>query len=115
MNENQSNRHTKRKFSVEEKRNYCAEWEKSELNRTAFCQAHGISRSALYQWTNEFKKEDFGFSPLVIRKKAAAKLTDRVQLNIVFSNNPMQLSIVMPEHRLISFIQEIGYAATIVR
>lgn len=118
MNKNQSNnRHPKRKFSAEEQRNYCIAWEKSELNRSDFCKAHGISRSTLYQWTKEFKKEDndLGFSPLIIEKKPPAKPTDMIQLNIVFTNNHMQLSIAMPEHRLVSFVQEIGYATTVVR
>jgi transposase-like protein len=116
MNENQISRHSKRKFSEEEKRNYCIAWEKSELNRSDFCKTHDISRSALYQWTKAFKKEDnhLGFSPLVIEKKFPAKL-DLIQLTIVFGNNPMQLSIEMPEHRLASFIQDIGYATSVVR
>jgi transposase-like protein len=117
MTENQITRHPKRRFSREERRNYYIAWKKSELNQTDFCKAHGISRSALFQWSKEFKKEDndFGFSPLMIEKKSPVKSTDMIQLNIAFTNHHMQLSLVMPEHRLVSFIQEIGYAVAIVR
>ena len=120
MNENErhkSNRRPNRKFSEEEKRSYCIAWEKSEMNRADFCEMHGISRSTLYQWVNKFKEadKDFGFSPLAIKGKPPLKQTDRVQLTISFANNPMQLSIAMPWHRVVPFIQEIGYATAIIR
>lgn len=118
MNENQSNnRHSKRKFSLEEKRNYYMSWKKSGMNQTDFCKVNKISRSAFYQWSKVFKKEndDLSFSPLLIEKKSPLKQVDMIQLNIGFANHPMQLSIAVPEHRLVSFIQEIGYATTIVR
>ena len=119
MNENQSHkdsRRPKRNLSLQEKRNYCMAWEKSGINQIDFCKANGISKSALYQWSKEFKKEDknVGFSPLVSEKPSVIKQTDRIQLNICFLNQ-IQLSIAMPEHRLVSFIQELGYATAVIR
>src|ERR1700722_10595335 len=98
MNESHRiNRHQKRSFSLEEKRNYCIAWEKSGLNQIAFCAANGISKSALYQWIKEFQKEDnvLGFSPLVLEKQSPIKQVDMIQLNICFPNQ-MQLNITMP-------------------
>jgi hypothetical protein len=105
-----------RNFSLEEKRNYCIEWKKSGMNQIDFCKTNEISKSALYQWIKEFRKEEngLGFSPLVVEKKSSAKQTDIIQLSIFFPNQ-IQLSIAMPEHRLVSFIQEIGYAAAVIR
>jgi transposase-like protein len=113
--ENQSNRDSKRKYSDEERRNYCIAWKKSGLNRTDFCQEYGISRSALYQWTKEFEKgnKEIDFSPIVVKDKSPAEETGIIQLNIDCPNN-MRLSISIPEYRLISFILEIGYATSTV-
>jgi len=106
----------KRNFSIEEKRNYCKEWEESGMTQAAFCKVSGISKSALYQWNKNFKKEDsgFGFSPLVLEKQPSIKQTDAIQLSISLPNQ-MQLGISMSEDRLVSFIQEIYYATAVVR
>jgi transposase-like protein len=117
MSENQINRHSKKKFSSEERKNYYIAWKKSELNTTDFCKAHSISKSALYKWTKEFEKEndDSEFSPLIIDKKSSVTSANIIQLNIAFSNNPVQISIEILEHHLVSFIQEMGYATAIIR
>jgi hypothetical protein len=106
----------KRNFSIEEKRNYCKEWEGSGMTQTAFCKVSGISKSALYQWNKSFKKEDneHGFSPLVLEKRPPIKQADLIQLSISLPNQ-MQLSISMSEDHLVSFIQEIYYATAVVR
>ena len=120
MNENQDHknpRRNQRKFSLEDKRNYCIAWEKSGLNQGDFCKENGISTSALYQWNKTFKKENqgIGFSPLALaRPSSIKKQVDMVQLSVCFPNQ-IQLSLNMPEHRLVSFIQELGYAITVIR
>lgn len=123
MNENQnqnqnhnSSRPLKRAFSQEEKRKYYLAWEASGLNQADFCKINGMSKSSLSNWINEFKKEDngLGFSPLVSDKQPFIKQAEMIQLNICFPNQ-MQLSMAMPEHRLVSFIQELSNAVTIVR
>jgi transposase-like protein len=116
MKENQPNLGSKKKFSEEEKRSYCAAWERSDLNRTAFCMENGISRSALYQWSKQFKKEDSesGFSPLVMSTKAS--VTNMTQLTITSGGEDcVQLKLTLPEHRLVSFIKEMCNAITVVR
>ena len=59
-------------------------------------------------------KRGYIFSPLVLEKIPSEKQTDITQLTLIFQNQ-MQLSINMPEHRLVSFLLELGYATTIVR
>lgn len=117
MNEKQINRKPKKSFSIEEKRNYWIAWKKSGINQSEFCKANGISRSAFYQWSQVFKEEgsEVGFSPLVIDKQLSVNSTDIIQLNIAFTHSSLQLNLAIPECRLVSFIQEISHATTIVR
>lgn len=117
MIKNKITKNLKRKYSQEEKNNFCTAWEQSGVSQIDFCKAHGVSRSAFCQWLKEFKKESkaLDFSPLIIEEKTAAASTELMSLNIGFANHSLQLSLVIPEHRLVSFILEIGYAITIVR
>ena len=118
MNENKSNKNSQRSnrnLSIEEKRSYCIEWKKSGMNQLDFSKANGISKSALYQWHKEFEKENkrIEFSPIVLKDKPDVEETGMIQLNIDCPNH-MRLSISIPECRLLSFIQEIGYATSTV-
>jgi transposase-like protein len=115
MNRNKSSRRSNRNLSVEEKRNYCIAWKKSGMSQLDFSKANGISKSVLYQWNKEFEKENKGieFSPIVLKDKSQSKETGIIQLNIDCPNH-IRLSISIPEYRLISFIQEIGYATSTI-
>src|SRR5579863_8716533 len=118
MNENNGNknsRHSNRNISMEEKKNYCTAWKKSGMNQFDFCKMNGISKSALYKWNKEFEKENKGidFSPIVVKDKLHEEQAGVIQLNIECPNH-IRLSISIPEYRLISFIQEIGYATSTV-
>ena len=117
MTENQINRHSKRKFSAEEKRAYYITWKNSGLSLTDFCRSQGISRSALYNWSNQFKKENnqSDFSPLTMPTNPSA--TNLIQLTIhsCDSNNSVQLKVSIPEQRLVSFIKEMCNATSIIR
>lgn len=114
-NGNKSSRCSNRNLSVEEKRNYCIAWKKSGMSQLNFCKANRISKTALYLWNKEFEKEHKGiaFSPIVVKDKSDAKETGVIQLNIDCPNH-IRLSISIPEYRLISFIQEIGYATSTI-
>jgi transposase-like protein len=116
MTKAQINRQSKRKFSIEEKRTYYIAWENSGLSLADFCRSHGISRSALYQWSKRFKKEDSqsDFSPLVMPNSPA--VTTLTQLTITSgSDDSVQLKISIPEHRLVSFIKEMCSATPAIR
>ncbi len=118
MNENMHNssRRSNRNLSVEEKRSYCIAWKKSGMNQLDFSKANGISKSALYQWNKTFEKENknIAFSPMTLKDKALQDhahqdQTGMIQLNIDCPNH-IRLSISIPEYRLLTVIQEIGYA-----
>jgi transposase-like protein len=115
MSENQINRPSKRKFSVEEKRAYYIAWKDSDLSGGDFCKEHGISKSALYQWSRQFKKGDnqSDFSPLVISK--IPPVTNLTQITINFGDNSVHLKISIPEHHLVSFIKEMSNATSVIR
>ena len=111
-----NNRRHNRNLSTEEKRNYCLAWKRSEMRQDIFCKTHGISKSALYQWSKEYKKENkaMGFSPLILSDPTSTKPVDIIHLSICLPNQ-MQLNIEMPEHRLAAFIQEVSNATTAIR
>ena len=126
MNENQVKqpvRRRYRKYSKDDKRNYYKAFKKSGLHPIDFCKANGISKSALYKWSKKFQNEDddFDFSPLIVKSNSRSPLkqtqntNDTLQLSIAFTDNPMRLSVSMAAHQLVSFIQEISDATTIVR
>lgn len=119
MNENQSEKgieQKKIKFTTEEKQNYYMASKKSGMSHMAFCKANGISKSALYNWIKKFKKENKapGFAPLTLEKPSVSQPGHPIQLNVNFPNQ-IQLSIAMPEQRLIAFIQELSYATAVIR
>jgi len=115
MNENKSSRRSNRNISIEEKRNYCIAWKRSGMSQLDFSKANGISKSGLYKWNKEFEKENKGieFSPIVLNDKSHENQTGVIQLHIECPNH-IRLSITIPEYRLMSFIQEIGYATSTI-
>ena len=117
MTENQVNRHIKRKFSVEERRTYYITWQNSGLSLADFCKSQGISRSALYEWSKQFKKENgqSDFSPLTMPAKPSATNLTQLTIHSCDSNNSMELKISIPEHRLVSFIKEMCNATSAIR
>ena len=117
MTEKQSNRHSQRKFSIEEKRAYDIAWKKSGLSLTDFCKSQGISRSALYKWSNQFKIENSqsNFSPLNIAEKPSAIGMTQLTIHSCDSDHAIELKISIPEHRLVSFIKEICNATAVIR
>ena len=117
MNENKSSQRSNRNLSMEEKRTYYTAWKNSGLSLTDFCKSNGISRSALYAWSNRFKKENnqSDFSPLTIPTKPSATNMTQLTIHSCDSNNSVQLKISIPEHRLVSFIKEMCSATSTIR
>lgn len=119
MNENNGNKKNHRSnksLSVEEKRNYCVKWKKSGMNQLDFSKANGISKAELYQWNKKFEQENnkrTGFSPITLKDNRQEEESGIIQLNIDCPNH-LRLSISIPEYRLITFIQEIGYATSAI-
>lgn len=117
MTENQINRRSKRKFSVEEKRTHYVAWKNSGLSLTDFSKSQGISRPVLYRWFNQIKKEksQSDFSPVTIPANPSANNLTQVTIHSCDSNHSVQLKIALPEHRLVSFIKEMCDATSVIR
>jgi transposase-like protein len=108
------------KLTDEEKRNYCLKWAHSGQNKTAFCQSVGISKSAFYSWCHQFQQElaglasDAVFSPVALNSTSKLETENLIQLEICLPNQT-KLLISMQKLSLVSFIQELSHAATIIR
>lgn len=110
---------SERAFSNQDKRSYCIAWEKSGVNKSVFCRAHGLSPSAFYTWYGQYKKHRFNepsFSPVVVKSSPNQSIErqDTIQFEMRLPNRA-QLFITMREHGLVSFIQELCHAATVIR
>lgn len=118
MNYNQKNpnQHQIGKYSIEEKRNYYMAWKKSGSSLAQFCKEKKVSRSALYRWSQKFKKEenDSCFSPLVLKGHNPAGHGEMIHLKIGFPNKTY-IKLSMPKNCLASFIKDIGYEITVMR
>lgn len=119
MNEKNSDSRvfSKKIFSIQERLKYCIDWKQSGMSKRIFCKNAGISSSALYNWCKQFKKElinDTAFSPVTLKALPVINRKDPIQLEIRLPNQA-QLLITMPEQGLVSFIQELCHAASIIR
>ena len=107
-----------KEMSLEDRRNYCIAWEKSGKTRLAFCKANGIYPSTFNGWYNRYKRgllNEPHFSPMVAETSIPAmKDSPSVQCEIHFPNDT-QLFISLQEKTLVSIIQEICHAATVIR
>jgi hypothetical protein len=103
------------KYSEEERRNYCIAWEASGLNKIEFCKAQGISRSALRQWYNSFKKEGSdNFLPLGVNNQSSFGAEESIRVELCFSNQ-LRLAMAIHPRQLSGLIQEIAHAASVIR
>ena len=104
-------------FSNQDKRDYCIAWEKSGINKSVFCRANGLSPTAFYSWYGQFKNhrlDESSFSPVVVKRRPTIERQDVIQFEMRLPNQA-QLFITMREHGLVSFIQELCHAVTVVR
>ena len=115
--ENSGSAASERTFSHQDKRSYCIAWEKSGMNKSVLCKAQGLPPSAFYWWYGQFKKtrlNESSFSPVVVKSSPSKELQDTIQFEMRLPNHA-QLFITMREHGLVSFIQELCHAATVIR
>jgi len=110
----------KKILSEQEKRDYYSAWENSGMNKRRFCKENDLSIDEFYYWHKLFKPKPQPKSPTfspVVAKKASAptkQQQDVTQVELRLPNQA-QLFITLPEHQLVSFIQELCNAVTIIR
>jgi len=117
INDDLSEPTSRQKLSEQEKRDYYRQWESSGMSKSKFCKAHRLSASEFYYWCKLFKPKTViddanAFSPVVA--KTAPLQTEVAQLEMKLPNET-RLFITLPERQLISFIQELCHAVTIIR
>ena len=109
---------TKNLLSEQEKRAYCRQWESSGIPKSDFCKKHELSVNLFYYWYKQFKKESTDkikqFSPVVAKMTPSDPRQNMMQLEMRLPNQ-MQLFIPVRESNLVSFIQELCNAVTVVR
>lgn len=108
---------TKTVYSMQQKNEYCLAWQQSGMSPIAFCRAHGITKSAFYQWIKRFAPalQDKGFAPLVATTSATiAEQTEEIALTICLVNN-IEVKLSLAKQRLVNFIKELSYAPTTLR
>ncbi len=108
----------KRKFKLQEKLDYCSEWEKSGLSKSKFCQLRDISKSSFHDWYHQLYLKN--------NNKDATKWSEVVTNNIVFAKsgmhnldltlqNGLKISLRLSLPETINFIQELSNATSIIR
>ena len=108
---------SKKAFSNQEKRSYCIAWEKSGVSKRVFCKSEGFAPSTFFSWYALFKKQHLdepSFSPVVVKSSISIERQDMIQFEMRLPNQA-QLFITMREHGLVSFIQELCHAVTVIR
>ena len=115
--ENSDSGASKKIFSNQEKRSYCIAWEKSGLSKRVYSKMEGFPPSTFYSWYSLFKKQRLdepSFSPVVVKSSPNIERQDMIQFEMHLPNQA-QLFITMREHGLVSFIQELCHAVTVIR
>ena len=115
----QTKYHRKRQknFTHEEKRDFYLQWERSGQSKAAFCQSLGIAKSAFYSWRYQFKQgnsSDTLFSPVTLKTEPTMPLANVMHLEICLPNQT-KIFISMQKSNLVSFIQELCHATTVIR
>jgi len=112
-----SNSIVKKRLSEQEKRDYYKAWQKSGMDKTQFCKLHGLAVNELYYWHKQFKEkptEPKQFAPVIAKRSQSNYQPNMTQLEIRLPNQT-QLLVSLRENQLISFIQELCNAVTIIR
>lgn len=106
-------------FSEQEKRDYYKAWESSGMHKSTFCKEHGLSVGQFYYWHKRFRKKTLPdelkeFSPLSIKVPAHQLPQNMTQLELQLPNQA-KLLLRLRENQLVSFIQELCHAVTVIR
>jgi transposase-like protein len=105
-------------FSEQEKRDYYKAWESSGMPKSMFCKEHGLSVPQFYYWHKMFRKDPSAkqkqFSPVLVKHPTPNLQQNTTQLELQLPNQA-KLLLTLRENQLVSFIQELCHAVTIIR
>ena len=117
--ENESARKmTKRTW--EERKALCEQWEASGKSKRAFCRENNIPIASFFPWCNKFltepEKQETNMVPLKIITPSpeieTKKLETELELTIEGGHT---IRFKLPLNHLVTFIQELSHAVTIIR
>lgn len=117
MGEDASSLIDTKKLSAEEKRGYYAAWKGSGLSKAAFCKMHCLEKETFYYWHKRFRGDESvasGFSELTVKVNSKRYNQPLIQVGLKLPNQ-VQLQMTLQESQLISFIQGLCDATSIVR
>lgn len=105
-----------KKYSTQEKRNYYTAWQNAGMSKAQFCKEQGLSIDHFHYWCSQFKKQIMippkQFVPIVA--KASMVIAEKISVEMRLPNQ-VQLLIPINHNQLISFIQELCCAITVIR
>jgi hypothetical protein len=111
--------HRKIMRSSDEKEAWCRSWRESDLSMREFCEQNNLPNSTFHKWCQnqcptEKNNPNSNFSPAIVISPVQNKKEGLVNIEIVLPNQTMiRLSLTRPG--IVSFIEELSYAATTIR
>lgn len=88
------------------------------MHKSKFCKTHGLIVDEFYRWSKLFRKkppaEAKQFSPVIVKSTHPHLQQNMTQLELQLPNQA-KLFIALRENQLVSFIQELCHAVTIIR
>jgi hypothetical protein len=118
VNEAAQKHQIKSSVSADEWRAHYLAWKRSLLSKSDFCVKHGLKKDNFYYWCKRLRDkkspmQSAAFAPVMSRvTEIAAPELITVE---IFLLNQTRLKFSVKETRLISLIQEVCDAATIIR
>lgn len=110
-------------FTMEQKLNYCAEWEKSGLSKASFCRLKNISAVSFKYWYYRFyfgrdkvsKEEPLSqWSPVLTKGAEQNSVNPMLEFELVLSDK-VTVRTRLLRSDVVGFIQELSHAITVIR
>lgn len=104
------------KPTEEEKLALCNRWKASGLSQKAFCEQHGVAKSSLYKWHKKYFLNAESALPGFARLNAVPEQPrqEKISMELKLANGAI-LQLSLPSSDVFALIQELSYAATVVR
>lgn len=103
-------------YTLEDKLDLYHKFQQARLTKDEFRKIHGLSNYMLNKLIQEcsLTNSTSAFSPVQIKHHSTSGV-NLMSLSITFNCSAIQINLDIPEHKLVSFIQEMGCATTIIR
>jgi len=115
---NKSVKSPRKIYSLKEHQAFCADWKRSGMNMEQFCKNKDFSKSALYQWCRHLnpKKDnpEKSWVPVKAIQEREVGLDGTVLVELSLPNQSI-VRIRISRSKVISFLQELSDATTVIR